>query len=100
MVNSALTCVIGKPGSHSELWKPMMAYLLDYLNSYNPGLTYVFMGKKAQEDSVHVNENCYKFFVSHPASAAYSHLKEWDCKDVFNKVADLTKKNYNFDIKW
>ena len=27
MVNSALTCVIGKPGSHSELWKPMMAYL-------------------------------------------------------------------------
>jgi uracil DNA glycosylase len=100
MVNSALTCVIGKPGSHSELWKPMMAYLLDYLNSYNPGLTYVFMGKKAQEDSVHINNDCYKFFVSHPASAAYSHLKEWDCKDVFNKVADLTKKNYNFDIKW
>jgi uracil-DNA glycosylase len=100
MINSALTCTIGKPGSHSELWKPMMAYLLDYLNSYNPGLIYVFMGKKAQEDSVHINNNCYKFFVSHPASAAYSHLKEWDCQDVFHKVADLTKKNYNFDIKW
>jgi len=100
MINSAFTCTIGKPGSHSELWKPMMAYLLDYLNSYNPGLTYVFMGKKAEESSIHLGENCNKFFVSHPASAAYSHLKEWDCKDVFNKVADLTKKNYNFDIKW
>lgn len=100
MINSAFTCTIGKPGSHSELWKPMMAYLLDYLNSYNPGLTYVFMGKKAEESSIHLGENCNKFFVSHPASAAYSHLKEWDCKDVFNNVSDLTKKSYNFDIKW
>jgi hypothetical protein len=78
----------------------MMAYLLDYLNSYNPGLTYVFMGKKAEESSIHLGENCNKFFVSHPASAAYSHLREWDCKDVFNNVSDLTKKSYNFDIKW
>lgn len=100
MVNSALTCTIGKSASHSELWKPFMAYLLDYLNSYNPGLIYVFMGRKAEECSVHLNNSCYKFFVSHPASAAYTHLKEWDCKDVFNKVADLTKKSYNFDIKW
>ena len=100
MINSAFTCTIGKPGSHSELWKPMMAYLLDYLNSYNPGLTYVFMGKKAEESSIHLGENCNKFFVSHPASAAYSHLKEWNCQDVFNNVSDLTKKSYNFDIKW
>lgn len=100
MLNSALTCTIGKPGSHSELWKPMMAYLFDYLNSYNPGLTYVFMGKKAEENSIHLGENCNKLFVSHPASAAYSHLKEWNCKDVFNNASDLTKKSYNFDIKW
>jgi uracil DNA glycosylase len=77
-----------------------MAYLLDYLNSYNPGLTYVFMGKMAQESMVHLGENCNKLLVSHPASAAYSHLKEWDCKDVFNNVSELTKKSYNFDIKW
>ena len=100
MINSAFTCTIGKPGSHTELWKPMMAYLLDYLNSYNPGLTYVFLGKKAEENSIHLGDNCNKLFVSHPASAAYSHLKEWDCKDVFNNVSDLTKKSYNFDIKW
>jgi uracil-DNA glycosylase len=100
MLNSALTCTIGKPGSHSELWKPLMAYLLDYLNSYNPGLTYVFMGKIAQESMVHLGENCNKLLVSHPASAAYSHLKEWNCQDVFNNVSELTKKSYNFDIKW
>jgi uracil-DNA glycosylase len=100
MLNSALTCTIGKPGSHSDIWKPMMAYLFDYLNVYNPGLIYVFLGKKAEENAVHLNDNHYKFFVSHPASAAYSKLKEWDSKDVFQKVSDLTKKSYNFDIKW
>lgn len=100
MLNSALTCTIGKPGSHSELWKPMMAYLFDYLNSYNPGLTYVFLGKKAEENVSHLGENCNKLITSHPASAVYSSLKEWDCKDVFNNASDLTKKSYNFDIKW
>ena len=100
MLNSAFTCTIGKPGSHFDLWQPLMAYLLDYLSVYNPGLSYVFLGKKAEENVVYLNDNNHKFFASHPASAAYSALKEWDCKDVFNNVSDVTKKSYNFDIKW
>jgi uracil-DNA glycosylase len=100
MLNGGLTCTIGKPGSHLNLWKPMIIYLLDYLNVYNPGLTYVFLGKKAEEYDIYLNNNCNKLAVSHPAFAAYSTLKEWDCKDLFNNVSDLTKKSYNFDIKW
>lgn len=100
LLNSALTCTIGKTGTHLDLWKPMITYILDYLNVYNPGLSYVFLGKKAEENIIHLNDNNNKFVISHPASAAYSNLKEWECDDVFNKVSDLTKKSYNFDIKW
>ncbi len=100
MLNNALTCEIGKPDTHTSLWKPMMAYLFDYLNNYNPGLTYLFLGKKAEINRDHLNENCNILCASHPASAAYLGSKKWDCKDVFNKISDLTKKSYNFDIKW
>jgi hypothetical protein len=58
------------------------------------------MGKKAEEWAECVNDNNYKFFVTHPASASYNSLQEWDSKDVFVKTKEILKKNYNFDIEW
>jgi uracil-DNA glycosylase len=99
MLNTALTVEVGNIGSHYSIWKPFTAYLLDWLNNYNPGLVYVYMGKKAEEWSELTNDNNHKFIVKHPASAAYTGGK-WDSMDVFNKVSAVVKENSGIKINW
>ena len=100
LLNTALTTEIGKIGVHYDIWKPFTAYLLDWLNNYNSGLVYVYMGKKAEEWSDLTNDNNYKFVVSHPASAGYGKLQSWDSKDVFNQVSKIVEANNNYKIIW
>lgn len=85
MLNTALTVEVGKIGSHYDVWKPFTAYLLDYLNINNLNLIYVYMGKKAEDWSNLTNDTNMKFFVKHPASAAYNGSK-WDSNDIFNRI--------------
>ena len=40
------------------------------------------------------------FILTHPMNAISLGKKKWPCDDVFRKVSEITKKNYNFDIKW
>lgn len=100
MLNTALTTTIGKIGQHYEMWKPFIAYLFDYLSNNRNGLIYVYMGKEAKGWSESVNDNNYKFFVNHPASAAYQKFRKWDSKDVFNQVKKIVKDLYNENIVW
>ena len=100
LLNSALTTTIGKIGQHYLVWRPFLAYVFDWLTWNNNGLVYIYMGKKAEEWSDAVNDNNYKFYVTHPAAASYNNYPEWDCKNVFQQTSEIVKKNYNFDIEW
>lgn len=99
MLNTALTTTISKIGVHIELWRPFIAFLLDMLSHYNSGLVYVFMGIKAKEWAKYVNQNNYKFFVMHPAAAAYR-KGVWDSANMFNQINKILKQNYNTEITW
>jgi uracil-DNA glycosylase len=100
LLNTALTTEVSKIGAHYDIWKPFTAYLLDWLNNYNPGLIYVYMGKKAEEWSVLTNDNTtYKFTVKHPASAAYSGSK-WDSDNIFMRTRAIVKKISGKNINW
>ena len=99
MLNTALTTEVGKIGQHYDIWTPFVAYLFDYLKNFHPGLVYVYMGKKSQEWADMCGENCTKFMVSHPASAAYNGSK-WDSKGVFGEVRDTVQHLYNYKIIW
>lgn len=100
MLNTALTCQIGKIGSHYDIWKTFTAHLLTYLNDNNTGIIYVFMGKKAEEWSDLIDEKFnYKFNVPHPASAAYKGGK-WDSKHVFREVNKILYDNTKQQIIW
>jgi uracil-DNA glycosylase len=99
LLNTALTTEVGKIGSHYDIWKSFTAYLLDWLNNYNTGLIYVYMGKKAEEWSELTTNTEYKFSVKHPASAAYNGSK-WDSNDIFIKVSKLVKNTSNNVIVW
>jgi uracil-DNA glycosylase len=100
MLNTSLTVEVGKIGSHYDIWKNFTAYLLDYLTHNKENIVYIYMGKKAQEWADLTGDNNHKFFVSHPASAAYTKQKHWDSNDVFLKVQHLVTQHYGTIIKW
>lgn len=100
MLNIALTTTVGKSGQHYQIWKPLLAYLFDYLTWNESGLVYIYLGKEAKEWADCVNDNNYKLFASHPASAAYQKIKDWDCQNVFNKASEIVLKNQDYKIIW
>ena len=100
MLNTALTTSIGKIGSHYKLWDPFIAFVFDILGYQNPGLIYVFMGKKAQEWMDTLPDNNFKLTTTHPASAAHTQQESWNSGDMFNKVSELTQKYYKYNIIW
>ena len=94
LLNTALTTEVGKIGCHYDIWKPFTAYLFDWLNNYNPGLVYVYMGKKAEDWSEMVSDtNNIKFVVKHPASAAYTGSK-WNSDNLFLKIQTYKQINW------
>jgi uracil-DNA glycosylase len=99
MFNTALTTEVSKIGQHYNIWNKFSTYVFDYLKHFNPGLIYVFMGKKAEEWEENCGENCTKFMVPHPASAAYNGSK-WNSKNVFNEVNEVVYNNFATKIIW
>ena len=100
MLNTAFTTTLGKVGQHYIPWQPFLSFLLDILTFQNPGLVYVFLGKKSQEWMESIPDNNWKLFASHPASAVYMDAERWDSGDLFNKINKILKDNYNQEIKW
>jgi uracil-DNA glycosylase len=100
MLNTSLTTEIGKIGKHFSIWEAFTAYLFDMLSSMDKELIWVFLGKKAEEYSEMVSDNHVKIVTSHPASAAYQKLQEWDCNDVFNKINAKLSENNQKIISW
>ena len=99
LLNSALSVQVGKPGAHQLIWRPFIAFLLDMLNWYNPGLIYVFMGQVAAKWADSVVDTNYKLITSHPASAAYNN-EIWDGKGVFVKINEHLIKEGKEPIIW
>jgi uracil-DNA glycosylase len=100
MLNTAMTCEIGNIGSHIQLWEPFTSYLLDVLDTSNTGLVYVYLGNKAKAWNKSTGSINYKFFIPHPASAAYRKGSKWETGDVFNKINNIMHKNYGERIVW
>lgn len=101
MLNSALSCEINKPGSHTAIWKDFVAYVLDMLSLTSSGLVFILMGKTAQEFESLIGPQHYVFKTHHPAYATRTG-SQWDCQDVFNKTNDILLKNNgeSFQIDW
>jgi len=100
MLNTAMTCEISNIGSHIDLWKPFIEYLLTYLSDNYTGVVYVFLGNKAKEWHKYINKDNYKFFTTHPASAAYRKGSHWDSGNLFNQINVVLDKMYGEKITW
>ena len=46
------------------------------------------------------NDNNYKFFLTHPATAAYNSNLNWDSKNLFKEIETIINKNYKENLIW
>ena len=100
MLNTNITTTLGKLDTHAELWKPFTTFLFDVMAHSTSGIIYVFMGKDVRKWSENIPPNNYKFFVVHPASAAYKEAKHWESGDMFNNINKILMENHNTKIEW
>jgi uracil-DNA glycosylase len=100
MLNTSLTTEVGKIGKHYHVWEGFVGFLFDHLNHNKKELTYLYLGKKAQEWAEYVGDNNHKVFASHPASAAYNKQKEWNSDGAFLKAQQLVAETTGYTIHW
>lgn len=47
LLNGALTCEVGAPGSHSDIWKDFMVEVFKYISEYNSEIIFFLWGNYA-----------------------------------------------------
>jgi uracil-DNA glycosylase len=101
LLNSALTCEIDKVGSHYNVWKEFIAYVMDILNFTDSGLIFVLMGKQAQELEGLIGEHHHIIKTTHPAYASYT-KQAWDCENMFEEINKIItgQNGPEFKINW
>lgn len=106
LLNSALTVQINKPGTHYDIWKDFMVYLIDQICAKKDDVLFVLMGKQAETFKPYIEKpvlgaSAHKVItVSHPASAAYQKAREWNGGHVFNDINEWLKSKDMQPITW
>lgn len=99
MINSALTCEVGKVGSHINTWRPFISKMLKNLSEYNPGLCYVLFGSHAKTFNPYINKNYNDIIeVEHPAY--FARTDQLIPYSVFDSINKILENKYGTTIKW
>lgn len=99
MINSALTCEVGKVGSHVNLWRPFISSLLKNLSSKETGLIYVLFGSQAKTFKPYINKDYNDIIeVEHPAH--FARVGKIMPYNVFTDINKLLKGKYGITIEW
>lgn len=98
MINSALTCEVGKIGSHINYWRTFMSKLLKNLSKETTGIVYILFGKQAQNLKFYIDKNYNDIIeVEHPAY--FARLNKIMPYSVFIEMNDILYNKYGEKIK-
>ena len=99
LLNSALTCQLGRVGSHTLLWWPFMKSLLTNLSCYHTGVVYILMGNQAQNLEPFINARFNHIIrIRHPSW--YARNKARMPSDVWNEVNEILIGQNGYGIEW
>jgi len=100
LLNSSLTVLKDKAGSHQELWRPFTEYLFKEVFAYS-GIPTIFIGKDASFYERYVTPLTHGpiFKCEHPAAAARDR-RDWETNKVFSNVTRLVKQNNGINLEW
>ena len=99
LLNSALSCEMGKPGSHALMWRPFISSFLSNLSTRNTGLVYVLMGSQAQSfEACIVRKNNHIIKCRHPAY--YARTKTRMPSDIWKRINEILVGMNGYGIQW
>lgn len=92
LLNTSLTVIESKPGSHMKYWKSFTKYLIEYLNVNCDNLIFVAWGAFAHEILKDINTEKHTLIVSsHPSPLSNS--KPYGIYPMFNNSKPFSKIN-------
>lgn len=101
LLNTALTVVEGKPGSHLEIWKPFIEEFLEVVTSNITGVIYMLWGAKAQAwETFDMKTFNYVLTAPHPAAELYGGKTSFVGCGHFKEADGLLLMNFNEVIHW
>jgi uracil-DNA glycosylase len=99
LLNSALSCELGKVGSHVLMWRPFIKSLLINLSKYHTGLVYVLMGTQAISLEPYINRQFnYVIRIRHPSW--YARQKQKMPSDIWQKINSILINQNGYGIEW
>ena len=105
LLNSSLTVIQGKPGSHIKLWNNFTNMIIDYINNNCDKVIFVAWGAYSYNKLKHININKHELIVSsHPSPlSCYKNYKEFPPflnSKPFSKINQILEKNNKTKINW
>lgn len=104
LLNASLSCEKFKPGSHTKLWEPFIAGVMNILNdmkitrSEMTSIVFVFLGASAKLFHVEVSEKLhYKIMRHHPVAEKYGDNK---FEGFFIEVNKCLEESGQTKINW
>ena len=99
MLNSALSCTLGKVGSHTLMWRPFIKSFLTNLSCYDTGIIYVLMGTEAQSFLPYINSKYnHIIYTKHPSWYARNHIPM--PSDLWHQINKILIGMYGYGIEW
>lgn len=88
LLNSYLTCEVGKPGSHREVWAAFAGKLIDYIVEQRPDLNWFLWGRNANAFSGHIKNGCI-YSCRHPMMCSREYEDDFLKSDCFKKTNSI-----------
>lgn len=99
LLNSALTCKVGQPGSHMLLWRPFIESLLTTLSKTVTGIVYVLMGSDAKSFEPYINER-FNHIIKTKHPAWYARDKTPMPSDLWTDINKILIGQNGYGIQW
>ena len=99
LLNSALSCEVGRVGSHTLLWRPFIKSLLTNLSKYHTGIVYVLMGSQAQSFEPYIDSRTnHVIRIRHPSW--YARQRQRMPSDIWQKINSILIGLNGSGIEW
>lgn len=99
LLNSALSCLQGKPGSHSLLWRPFIRTLLLNLSKHTTGIVYVLMGSSAQSFESYIDSR-FNHVIKCKHPAYYARTETQMPSSIWQEINNILIGQNGYGIKW
>lgn len=99
LLNSALSCELGRAGSHFLLWRPFITSFLTNLSKCSSGIVYVLMGSQAQSLEPYISPRFnHVIRIRHPSY--YARTKTRMPSDIWQQVNNILIGQNGYGIEW